>query len=404
MLRAVLAFFLLFASLVQARPYPGISGIAAPADSSATAGNNPAGMTRLDERTWQVEVLSFFSESTWDGQFDDVDFEYSSSDSSTTVVPMGSFVQPIGGDWRFGFTVLGFSVSDDLGEWPGRYFIQEYESLYINAYPSIAYRISDRFSIAGSVALSYSTFDQERAVANVLDPGFGEGSSEIETDGFDVGFGASLLYEHSPRTRFGLVYNSELDPELDGDNSFSGLGPNTQEVLESSGLYGADVTVLSKSPQSLVGGVYHEFENNHAWTLDLAWIDFSEFQLSEFYFNGEALASAECEYEDIYAFTTSYSFPVSSRWMLGVSGFYVDDMIKDDNRTFTLRLDSLWGFGLGAEWQWDERRKVEFSASYIEIGDAPVTGASIPGIGSLGGSFSDRQVIQLQVALKFGAH
>ena len=89
--------------------------------------------------------------------------------------------------------------------------------------------------------------------------------------------------------------------------------------------------------------------------------------------------------------------------MLGVSAFYVDDMIEDDNRTYTLRLDSLWGVGAGAEWQWNERRKLEFSASYLEIGDAPVTGAPIAGLGALSGSFSERYVIQLQVALKFGA-
>jgi len=400
-----LTFFvgLLLNTLVaQARPYPGISGIAGPADSAATAGNNPAGMTRLEDRTWQLELISFFSESTWEGQFDDQDFEYTSKDSGTTVIPMGSIVQPINDRFSFGFTILGFGFSDDLGDWPGRYFIESYDSINISAFPSLAYRINDKFSIAGSLALTYSSFDQERRVANVFDPGFGDGTAEIETDGIDVGFGVSMLYEQTERTRWGLVYSSELEPELDGDNSFSGLGPNTEAVLDQADLLNANVDVLSKSPQSLVGGIYHEFENNHALTVDVAWIDFSEFQLSEFYFNGETLASNEGEYEDIYAITSSYSWPVSSRWMLGVSGFYVDDMIKDDERTFTLRLDSLWGVGLGAEWQWTEDRQVEISAAYIEIGDAPVTGASIPGIGSLSGRYSEREVLQLQIAVKFG--
>ena len=398
----VLASCLLSAAATQARPYPGISGIAATADSAATAGNNPAGMTRLEQRTWQLEVISFFSESTWEGQIEQQDFEYSSKDTGTTVIPMGSFVQPINDRWRFGFTILGFGFSDDLGDWPGRYFIQSYDSINVSAFPSLAYRINEKFSVAGGIAITYAKFDQDRAVANLFDPGVGDGKAEIETDGFDLGFGVSMLYEQTDRTRWGLVYSSEQQPELDGDNSFSGLGPNTESVLEAAGLIGAKVEVISKSPQSLVGGVYHEFENNHAVTVDVAWIDFSEFQLSEFYFDGESLASNEAEYEDIYAITTSYSWPLTKRWMLGVSGFYVDDMIKDDNRTFTLRLDSLWGLGLGAEWRWTDDRLVEVSAAYIRIGDAPVTGASIPGIGSLSGRFSEREVIQLQVAVKFG--
>ena len=49
-----------------------------------------------------------------------------------------------------------------------------------------------------------------------------------------------------------------------------------------------------------------------------------------------------------------------------------------------------------------EEEEAEAMEAYIRIGDAPVTGASIPGIGSLSGRFSEREVIQLQVAVKFG--
>ena len=138
---AALVTTFLLATGVNARPYPGISGIAATADSASTAGDNPAGMVRLDERNWQLEVIGFFSESTWEGQFDDVGFEYTSNNSGSTIVPVGAFVQPINEDFSFGFTVLGFGISDDLGDWPGKYFIQSYDSISVSAYPSLAYRV-----------------------------------------------------------------------------------------------------------------------------------------------------------------------------------------------------------------------------------------------------------------------
>lgn len=86
---------------------------------------------------------------SWERELEDTGFEYTSSNSGSTVVPVGSFVQPINEDFSFGFTVLGFGISDDLGDWPGRYFIQSYDSISVSAYPSLAYRVSEQLSIAG---------------------------------------------------------------------------------------------------------------------------------------------------------------------------------------------------------------------------------------------------------------
>jgi long-subunit fatty acid transport protein len=149
--------------------------------------------------------------------------------------------------------------------------------------------------------------------------------------------------------------------------------------------------------------VYHEFPNNHAVTVDLAWIDFSQFRLSEYYFNGEALAESDTSYDDIYAITTSYTWPASERWMLGVSALATNQMIDDDERTMTLRLDALWSAGVAAEWQWTESRTVKLSVSYMGLDDAPVTTPEIPGVGSLEGKFKSRDTILFQVGMTWGA-
>ncbi len=325
-------------------------------------------MARFDRSAWQVEFMAFYSESTWEGQIGNEPSDDSDT-SSTIFVPLAYYLRPINERLHFGFTLLGIGYSDDLEDWPGRYFLQTYESITVSAFPSLSFKVSDKFSIAGSLQLSYSSFEQERAVANILDPGVADGVSTIETDGFDVGWGASTLYQFSDRTRWGLAYLSELNPELEGNNKFSNLGPNTEQILGAAGLLNADITVHTISPQSLVTGVYHEFENHHAFTVDLAWIDFSSFQLSEFYINGDQLTQSEEVYEDIYALSASYSFPLSSRWMLGISGMYTSDMIKDEHRTMTFRMESIRSLGIGAEWQWKDDRLVEFSLSYMDLGE-----------------------------------
>jgi len=385
-----------------ARPYPGFSGLVASADSAQTAATNPAGITRFTERAAEIEIMWFASESKWESEFSNSGDQFNSKDSNDTIVPRVFYLQPLSDRFSASFTILGAGFSDDLGDWPGRYFIESYDSVLISAYPSLAYRINDQWSVAGSLALSYSSFEQERAVRNIFDPGFGDGKSELETDGFEVGFGASTLYQASQRTRWGLTYQSEIEPDQDGDSDFSNLGPNTEAVMRRLGIIGADINIESTSPQSVLAGVYHEFHNNHAVTVDVAWIDFSEFRLSEYYFNGESFVESEENYKDIYSVSTSYSWPVSPRWMLGVSGLVTNQMIDDDDRSMTLRLDALWAAGIGAEWRWTDKRRVKFALSYMGLDDAPVQTADIPGVGSLEGKFEQRDTLLFQVGISWG--
>ena len=399
---ALLAF-VLHSPLATARPYPGLSGLAASADSAETAATNPAGITRFKQRALEVEIMWFSSESEWESELSNSGARSDSEDSGDTVIPRIFYIQPINDRISASFTILGAGFSDDFGDWPGRYFIKSYDSVMISAFPSLAYRFNDQWSVAGSLALSYSRFEQERAVRNIFDPGFGDGKSELETDDFEVGFGLSTLYQSSDLTRWGLAYQSKIEPDQDGDSDFSNLGPNTEAVMKRLGIIGADINVESTSPQSVLAGVYHEFSNNHAVTVDLAWIDFSNFRLSEYYFNGEALAENTPNYDDIYAISTSYTWPVSPRWMLGVSGLVTNEMIDDDERTMTLRLDALWSVGFAAEWQWTNARTIKMSLSYMGMGDAPVTTPDIPQVGSLQGKFENRDTLLLQIGMTWGS-
>jgi long-chain fatty acid transport protein len=343
----------------------------------------------------------FTSESEWESEFSGTGTQFNSKDSGETVVPRFAIIQPINDRFSTSFTFLGTGFSDDLGDWPGRYFIESYDSVYVSAFPSLAYRIDSQWSVAASAAVTYSSFEQERAVRNIFDPGFGDGRSKIEADSVELGFGLSTLYQSSARTRWGLTYSSEINPSRDADNELTGLGPRTEEAMRRLNILDADITIESTSPQSMVGGVYHEFADDSAVTVDLAWINFSNFRLSDFYYNGQSFARSDPQYNDIYSASASYSWPVSPRWMLGVGGLVTNQMIDDDERTMTLRLDALWSLGLAAEWRWTNTRSVNMSVSYMGMDDAPVSTPSIPGIGSLEGKFTSRDTVLFQVGMSW---
>jgi long-subunit fatty acid transport protein len=169
------------------------------------------------------------------------------------------------------------------------------------------------------------------------------------------------------------------------------------------GILDADLSIQSTMPESVVAGLYHEFASGAAVTADLVWIDFSDFRLSEFHFNGESFARSDPRYDDIYALSASYSWPVGGRWMLGVGGLVTNQMIEDDERTMTLRLDGLWSLGLAAEWRWTDARSVKVSVGYLGMDDAPVSTPSIPGFGSLEGRFTDRDTLLFQVGVSWNA-
>ncbi len=89
--------------------------------------------------------------------------------------------------------------------------------------------------------------------------------------------------------------------------------------------------------------------------------------------------------------------------MLGVSALATNQMIDDDERDITFRLDSVWSVGAAAEWQWTDSRSVKMSLSYLDLGDAPATTPAIPGVGSLEGEFKSRDAILLQVGVTWGS-
>ncbi len=393
-------------SVVEARPYPALTGRSASADSPATAGSNPAGLTRFDERNFRIELNVLDSESTWEGTLGAGSTRRTKS-SETTLIPRGAIVVPLNEDWVFGFTLLGAALSEDFGDnWTGRYFIQEYESLSVSAFPSLAWRATDHLSLGVGIGIGYSSFEQSKAVANAVLDGIdyepADGKMELESDDLAFTFGLSLLYEFTEKTRVGLVYSSEDDNTMSGNAKFSNLGPNTESFLDNAGLLNASVDNSSTWPQSLSAGLFHEFDNRSAVTLDVAWIDSSAFVLTETYINGDLVTEHSIDYDDMWAVGASYSWPLHEKWMMAAGISRVSDMVSDNDRSMILRLDDFWVYGFGLEYYWKPNRKILMTIDYIDMGDAPVTTPSGVGGAVVDGRYSDRDIYLFKIGMEFG--
>ncbi len=397
----VLAGTMLLATAAHASTGPAQSALTAPANSAVTAATNPAGLARLKESEWVVQLLAFSSDSTFVTTADSYAGVTKEDSSGSFVIPSLFYARPISERLTFGFSItipggLGEDLDDDG---PQRYLLDEWSLGYVSVAPAIGYQLNERWSLGAGLNINYSVLQYESAVFN-FDPTIGDGKMEIEASDLTLGFQLGVLYELTDRTRIGLGYRSENDPKLSDTPEFSNLGPLRQQLLDQGGILNQKITLESQFPQVINAGLYHQFANDVEFTVDVAWIDFSEYGFSDVKLGSQSLTTADTEYEDIWAVSAGMSWPVKDRWQLKFGAVYASSGVKDENRTFTLRLDEIWGVGVGAEYQWRKDRVLGVNLNYYEIGDGP-TETDVPLRGRLAGEFSKREALGLDFTFRW---
>jgi long-chain fatty acid transport protein len=130
------------------------------------------------------------------------------------------------------------------------------------------------------VNIIYESFEN-KAVMNNAAEGFPDGKVELETDGFGVGFNIGALFELSSKTRFGLTYRSETEPDVSGTPEFQNIGPVLSLTLRNAGVLGQEINADVKTPQNFQTGLYDELPEAFSFTVDVMCIDFSEFGVEQ---------------------------------------------------------------------------------------------------------------------------
>jgi long-chain fatty acid transport protein len=398
---SVLAGTMLLTTTAHASTGPAQSALTAPANSAVTAASNPAGLARLKQSEWVVQLLAFSTDSTFVTTADSYSGVTKEDSSGSLVIPSLFYARPISERMGFGFSItipggLGEDLDDDG---PQRYLLDEWSLGYVSFAPAIGYRLNERWSLGAGLNINYSVLQYESAVFN-FDPTIGDGKMEIEASDLTLGFQLGLLYELTDRTRIGVGYRSENDPKLSDTPDFSNLGPLRQQLLDQVGILNQKITLDSQFPQIITAGLYHQFANDVELTVDVAWIDFSEYGFSDVRLGSQSLTTTPTEYEDIWAVSAGVSWPVKDRWQLKFGAVYASSGVEDENRTFTLRLDEIWGVGVGAEYQWRDDRMLGANLNYYEIGDGP-TETNVPLLGKLAGEFSKREAIGIDFTFRW---
>ena len=344
---------------------PAFTDLVAGAQDARIVTSDPAGMSRLTETSWRTGLIVSYIESTWKASSSNLG-EFSSSDTDNTLyIPALYYVRPLGERWSVGMALSATSgMGDDgSGDSVTRYLSTDWSVGSFTFMPSASYRVNDEWSLGVGLGVNYTVYSWEAALFN----GIGQPDGKVELEPDDVAFNIVLAAHWTPseRTRFGILYRSEYEPNMKDSPDYSGVDPDRQSDADTE----LDITM----PQSVLAGVHYDFENGHWASLDVLWIDADQFNIDSGVVEEDGSFTLNpYQLDDVWVVTAGWGMALSPRWDLGLGALYVGDPIDEENRSVLLRVDSLWGLGASLEWHRDNGMTVGANLSYLFTGDSPV--------------------------------
>lgn len=376
-----------------------MTGLFATADDAVTASTNPAGLTRLHTAEWVGEIQAFYAASDFNTTVQSVGGSLSNSSSSTLAIPAIYYARPVNEELTVGASL---TVPSGLGSNPGdstpaRYVLEKWTLGYASLTPAAGYRVNEKLSIGAGVNFNYALYDYQTAVFN--GPGQPDGKMELRDSAFGLGFQLGALYEVTPLTRFALTYTSASTSHFSSTPELSGLS-SQREALLPVGIRNNTVTLESKFPQHVGAGAWHEFADGKSATLDLVWVNFSQFGLSSATLGSQSIEVNNQRYNDIWAASAGMKWPLNEKWALRFGAAYASSGVDSQNRSFSLRLDRVIAGGAGAEYRWGKNRVVGVNLTYYDLGSAPVS-TTIPLLGTVSGEYSSNYAIGVDLSLRW---
>ena len=382
---------------------PAMTGVVAEADTAESVFAAPAGMSRLQGTHITVQTMVALPLADFDVDEGVTEVHGGDPDlgSDPFIIPSVYYVRQLDDRWHAGISLTipsGFG-SDYGGQWAGRYETVDFSLVYIALTPALSYRVNDKLSFGGSVGINYTSETSEVKIIQPLDPDTGDGKITSDLDAVAFNVSLSMLYEFTDRTRAGIGWTSDTDSDLEGNVRLRNLGPKTDKLFTELGLKDINTKLTNTLPQRVLAGVYHEFESGNYFTVDGMWMKFSDFTVSDISLDEHNVHVDVPEiYNNIWALTAGMGFPVNGRMTYKVGAMYLSQAVDDEDRTFSIRMDEMWGVGVGLSYELANEQTVDLNATFIDVGDASVdTGNGEPGIGRVVGENDDPYVFLLEL-------
>ena len=325
---------------------------------------NPANMTEMTNVSVMVgsTFVWLYSDVTVDGRSE------RNMNPGLFCIPHFFVTTPVWGDLFFG---LGLYCEDGLGtkygtDWSLAGDTTETTMEQFTLNPNLAYKITDWWSVAAGLKMSYITFNNKKRPHHGT-PGY---NLESELDGDDISmgynFGTSfrlLENEDLGRLKLGVVYRSQIKHNIKGDFDINGtIGgyPYHPVPLAYPADTHSDASARLTLPQSLTAGLNWD-SPNEKWHAGFAttWTQWSSVDTISFKIPARSLNATTgrlepssfdlpLEWDDVWRFSVGLEYDVTDDFSLRCGYVYDMDPSSEDRGTTMLPGGDRNILGLGA--------------------------------------------------------
>ncbi len=336
------------------------AGAQAVANDASTAFHNPAGMTRIEGRELMLTGGALYSNVKFDRDSNTPIPGGNGGNAGGPAPMLGQFyVHSLTERLKLGVNLISMTgaILDYNDTWAGRYLNTEVTLLTITLNPTLAYRVTDWLSIGGGLQVMYADFEFKLKAPPPI------GNGEVEIDGDDIVFGYDFgaMIEISKQTRFGVIYQSEMEPKFSGDVEFSGGAVNADA--------GTDTKITLA--QFIRASIYHELNDQWALLGTIDWEDWSAFDNVNIS-TRRGSANIPRDWHDTYKFAAGVHYRPVDPWLLQLGFAYDTSPVDSDDRTPDMPIDRQIRYSLGAQYKWSENISVGSSFVYADYGDAKI--------------------------------
>ncbi|WP_394246980.1 OmpP1/FadL family transporter [Vibrio profundi] len=327
------------------------AGAQAIAEGAETAFANPAAMTRLETDTIAFNFQGMVSQIDYTDTGSTGIFDGGAEKTSAgTKMPAGSFyyVKPVNDKFSVGFALAsaGGSAIDYGPNFSGSVLLQDATLMTVQLNPSVAYKVNDELSIGLGLVGELGYLKQNFAGSrDTMLPAL-QGSG----DSVEFGYTISAHYETDENNRYGIVYRSETNHDMDGK----------LESTESS----TDASFNFIMPAMALISGYHNVYSDLALLWSVGWSDFSKVQETKISLTNAESAIAR-EWEDTYSVSVGAHYQIQPKLRLE-GGVYYETSPQDDPKFQypDVPTGEIWKFGTGATYdltsEWRMQMYYEF--------------------------------------------
>ena len=341
------------------------AGASAVASDASTSFHNAAGMTRIKGNELMVTAGLLNATVEFDP---DADTPVSGGDGGNAGGPApiigGFYTHSLSDKWKVGVNLITITgaVLDYDDDWTGRYLNTEVTLLTMTLYPSIAYKVNNWLSLGGGPQIMYADLDMRLKAP----PPNGNGTVKIDGNDVAFGFGLGALAEVSERTRFGLTYQSEIEPEFDGDVSIDPIG--LQVAVDT------DITLARFIKLS----GYHELNDQWALLGTIGWEDWSAFEdvnISA----ARGTQKIPRDWNDTWKFAAGVHYRPVEEWLLQLGWSYDTSPVDKEDRTPDMPMDLQIRYATGVQYKWSDRLSTGAQFVYADYGKAKIDNQLLQG-------------------------